>query len=370
MMNKFIPAEVFPPGEFLADELEARGWTQAEFAEIIRRPARLVSEIIAGKRSVTPETARDFSAALGTSPQFWLGLESAYQASRLAPADADIAREAKLREAFPVRELIKRGWIEGSKNLDVLEGRLLRFFGVSSIEQPPTLAHAAKRNHAEDLSMLQIAWLRRVMHLAQTPLPATYSKQALRGALVELETLMRDPEEIRQVPRILNACGVRFVIVEPIAGSKIDGACLWLGESSPVVAMTLRLDRIDNFWFVLRHELEHVLQGDGKKSPIVDDMEAEDSVLACEIVANRAAEEFCVSRQKMTDFIARIDPFFSDERVRGFARLVNRHPGIVVGQLRRRTGRNNLFSKYLVKVRHHIVPVTLTDGYGVTIFAE
>ena len=57
-MNERIPAEVFPPGEFLRGELEARGWTQTEFAEIISRPTRLVNEIIAGKRGITPDTAR------------------------------------------------------------------------------------------------------------------------------------------------------------------------------------------------------------------------------------------------------------------------------------------------------------------------
>jgi HTH-type transcriptional regulator/antitoxin HigA len=366
-MNDFTPAEVFPPGEFLLDELEARGWTQAEFAEIIRRPARLVSEVVAGKRAVTPETARDFSAALGTSAQFWLGLEAAYQSSRLAPADSAISREAKLRERFPVRELIKRGWVEGSKSLDVLEGRILKFFDIPSLDSPIKLAHAAKRNHGAEISMIQLAWLRRVIALASTPLKAPYSQEALRAAIAELETLMVDPESIRHVPKILNSCGVRFVIVEPIAGSKIDGACLWLDDRSPVVALSLRLDRIDNFWFVLRHEIEHILRGDGKHAPILDNSEEENTELECEIAANAAAEDFCVPRNKMTDFIARIDPFFSDERVRGFARLVGRHTGLVVGQLRRRTGRNNLFAKYLVKVRHHIAPVALTDGYGITL---
>ncbi|HEY7809765.1 MAG TPA: ImmA/IrrE family metallo-endopeptidase [Allosphingosinicella sp.] len=366
-MKEFTPAEVFPPGEYLMDELEARGWTQAEFAEIIRRPARLVSEVVAGKRAITPETARDFSAALGTSAQFWLGLEATYQSSRLAPADEAIAREAQLRERFPVRELIKRGWIEGSKSLDVLEARILKFFDIPSIEAPVALAHAAKRSGGTDISMLQIAWLRRVLNLAKVPVQSAYSADRLRAILGDLEALMGEPEGIRHVPRILNSCGVRFVIVEPIAGSKIDGACLWLDDKSPVVALSLRLDRIDNFWFVLRHEIEHILRGDGKDTPIVDNTEEEDTELECEIAANAAAANFCVPQTKIADFIARIDPFFSDERVRGFAKLVRRHTGIVVGQLRRRTGRNNLFAKYLVKVRHHIVPVALTDGYGVSL---
>ncbi|MFX8692489.1 hypothetical protein ABTM44_18400, partial [Acinetobacter baumannii] len=71
------------------------------------------------------------------------------------------------------------------------------------------------------------------------------------------------PEETRNVPRLLQEAGVRFVIVEGLPGSKIDGVCFWLDDKSPVIGMSLRFDRIDNFWFVLRHECAHVLHGHG-----------------------------------------------------------------------------------------------------------
>jgi HTH-type transcriptional regulator / antitoxin HigA len=60
--NDRVPAEVFLPGEFLRDELEARGWSQTEFAEIIGREPRVVNEIILAKRAITPETALDLSS--------------------------------------------------------------------------------------------------------------------------------------------------------------------------------------------------------------------------------------------------------------------------------------------------------------------
>ncbi len=64
-----VLAEVFPAGEFLADELDARGWTQAEFAAILDRPAQFVSEIISGKKEITRESAAQIGAALGTSAE-------------------------------------------------------------------------------------------------------------------------------------------------------------------------------------------------------------------------------------------------------------------------------------------------------------
>ena len=93
-MKQRKPAEIFPPGEYLHDELEARGWNQGEFAEIIGRPPRLISEIISGKRGITPETAQAIAAAFGTSAEFWLNLESAYQLSRVDPVPERIIKQA------------------------------------------------------------------------------------------------------------------------------------------------------------------------------------------------------------------------------------------------------------------------------------
>ncbi len=94
-MTNRIPAEVFRPGEFLREELEERGWTQAEFASILNRSPRLVNEIISGKRGITPETAKALGAALGTSPEYWLNLETAYRRWRARVDDtADVASDS------------------------------------------------------------------------------------------------------------------------------------------------------------------------------------------------------------------------------------------------------------------------------------
>ncbi len=68
-----------PPGETLAEELEARGMTQKELAMRMKRPPQVVSEIIRAKKAITPETALDLESVLGVSAQFWLGLETDYQ---------------------------------------------------------------------------------------------------------------------------------------------------------------------------------------------------------------------------------------------------------------------------------------------------
>ncbi len=72
-------AQILPPGEFLREELEERGWAQSDLAEILRLPAKLVSEVISGKRAITSEIAMGLGEAFGTSAQYWSNLERAYR---------------------------------------------------------------------------------------------------------------------------------------------------------------------------------------------------------------------------------------------------------------------------------------------------
>jgi addiction module HigA family antidote len=81
--EKRIPTH---PGEILLVEfLSPMGMTQVEFARHLTIPIQRVNEIIKGKRAVTPETAWLFSRALGTTPEFWLNLQTAHDLARTHP---------------------------------------------------------------------------------------------------------------------------------------------------------------------------------------------------------------------------------------------------------------------------------------------
>src|SRR5207247_6988695 len=89
-----------------------------------------------------------------------------------------------------------------------------------------------------------------------------YSKRMLDEAVQNLRVLEQAPSELHQVPKILREAGIRFVVIQPLPGTKIDGACIWLDDGSPVIAMSIRYDRLDNFWHTLLHELGHCSEGD------------------------------------------------------------------------------------------------------------
>jgi HTH-type transcriptional regulator/antitoxin HigA len=366
-MNKFVPVEAFPPGEFLLEELETRGWTQTEFAEMIRRPYRLVNEIVLGKRAITPETAHDLAGAFGTSAQLWMNLETAWQLSKVKPRTEMIAQEAALRSRFPVREMAKRGWIAASKSIEELQASVLSFFEIKSVSEPVGFAHAARRNYDKDATTTipQWAWIFRVRQLATAFQAPPFSGSRLISACDHLEKLMTEPEEIRHVPKLLADCGVRLVVVEPIPGSDIQGVCFWIHENKcPVIGLTMKGDQIDKFWFNLWHEIEHVLKGEGKDAVIIEDFEEGGEKTESEKQANRAAAARCVPLGPMQDFMVRHSPMFPEKALIGFSRIVKRHPGIVAGQIQRRSGRWDLFKKHQPRVREILIQTALTDGYG------
>ena len=366
------PAEAFLPGEFLAEELEARGWTQTEFAEILGRPYRLVNEIIAGKRGITPETARGLAAALGTSAELWLNLEASYQLAQVGDAGADlVARRAKLYELAPVKEMIRRGWLEPSNNIAVMEQRVTRFFEIARVADTPSFLAAARKSTPYDATTLpeQVAWLYRARQMARTLEVGHFSPASLRRARARLQNCIHVVEETRHVPRILAENGIRFVIVQPLTRTKIDGACFWLDDFSPVVALSLRYNRIDNFWFVLQHELEHIAQ----KEDFSLDIDSENVARAggrptFEEEADRNASEHLIPREKLENFIARVRPLYYRYKIEGFSRLQGVHPGIVVGQLQHCGEiKYSSFRKLLEPVRSVITSATLTDGWGASL---
>jgi HTH-type transcriptional regulator / antitoxin HigA len=362
-------AETFPPGEFLREELEARNWNQTEFSEIIGRPVKMVNELLLGKRAITPETAIQLGDALGTGPELWMNLESQYQLSKVARQNNAVARKAKLYEKFPVREMVKRGWIGAAESIDVLEQQFLRFFGLKSIDDPLCIpAHAAKRS-SEAVTALQLAWLIAARRLALAVMVPRYRSAALRDALPRIHALMSAPEEARHVARILNECGVRFVVVEAMPASKIDGACFWLDDDQPAIAISTRLDRIDNFWFVLRHEIEHVLCEHGKQDSMIFDEDLADDGAENQVeeerIANEAASVFPFGKDEIDGYIARVQPYyFSEQKVLNFSARLGVHPGIVVGKLQRRFNEYKYLRTYLVKTRHVIIQSTPHDGWG------
>lgn len=364
-------AEAFPPGEFIKEELEARGWTQEDLAEIMSRQPSIISGLVNGKRAVSSDIASDLAAAFGTTSQFWMNLETAYQLFVENRASEAVARKARLYAKAPIKEMIRRGWIQGSENLGDLEDKVLKFFEIGSLNEEPTLLYAAKKS-TPVANPSQIAWACRAKKIARGMQAAKFSNKSFSDALSRLRQLRADPEDVRHVPRILAEGGVRFLLIETLPKGRIDGACFWLDHYSPVIVISMRYDRLDHFWYITSHECGHVENRDALGGqPILDvDLVGDQAIpfddkTEMEKRADRFAEAFLVERHEMDRFIARIRPLYSKQKIKNFAARIGVHPALVLGQLQYRKEVDWSHSReMLVKVRDILIPSALTDGWG------
>lgn len=354
------------PGDHVKELMVQRRWSQAELAYVLGVTTATVNQVVNSKRPITPEMAKLLAMAFDRPAEEFADLQARWSLANAPEPDEEVRARAFAQSNYPLRDMVKRGWINDPKETGGAYGELCRFFGVNTLDGVASLGHAAKKSGAAGPTGEQLAWLYRVRAIAsEMPTPA-YSKAKLADAIDRMSAMRASPEELRHVPRLLHEAGVRFVIVEGLPGGRIDGVCTWLDDNSPVIGMSLRFDRIDNFWFVLRHECAHVLHGHGKSVAIID---SELSLSTADVdeeeaVANKEAADFCIPADKIRSFYVRKNPFFSEADVVAFAKINNVHPGLVVGQIHHLTGEFRNLRQYLVNIRKFVTSSAMTDGYG------
>lgn len=359
------------PGRIVRRLLEERGWSQDELAAITGYSRQAISGVVAGKSSVTAEMAVSLAAAFGNDAAEWLRLDAEYQLSLVDGDSTLVERRAALYREAPIRDMQKRGWIKDTSDLDELEAELTAFFGGSIIDGV-AFPVAPRRTVALDhLNAAERAWCFRARQLASV-VPVHAFDPARVGRLEQkLRLLAAYPAEIRRLPRVLAEFGIRLVVVEPLPGARIDGASFRVGDH-PVIAVSVRWDRIDAFWFTVFHEFFHIKHGDIYSADANLVTEAIKGVVSVTIPdddterrANQEASETLVPQAELESFVRRLSPLYSSDRIVQFAHKVKMHPGIIVGQLQHRQELGySAHRDFLVKVRGLITETALTDGYG------
>ncbi len=336
MTETLQPAVILGPGQRILEELDARGWTQKDLADVLGRPVQAINEIVKGTKQITPETAIQLGEAFGTSPNIWLALETNYRlrlAIQREPARDDVARRRRLFELVPVPELLRRQWIPHGTTVDELERAVCRFLRIEQPEDEPKAPVANLRNTATKTPehRARLAWTMRAVALAeQSQAPRTYDAAVLRGALPKLFTLAADTSDVARIPALLAEVGVRLVIVPHLPQTYLDGAAFWL-DDGPVVALTLRYDRLDYLWFTLAHELGHVL--DDRRDGVLDDPSHAAMKPPAERRADESARQWLIDADAYRQFLAGVASQPTRAEIVAFARTISRHPSIVLGRL-------------------------------------
>lgn len=320
-----IPAVT--PAEAIRFRMEQAGLKQHDLVPFIGSKGR-VSELLSGKRDLTLAMVRKLHEGLG------IPLKALVQ---------DGAAELPLRietERYPVKEMFLRGFFAAAfgsdwpKVNDRAEEMLQEFFaGRQNDLMCAFNRQTTSRRSKVDVNAVH-AWRCRVLDRAAALELPDYDPEALNDALFSqlkaLSQLSNGPLLVRQR---LHEAGVAMVIEPQLTGTHLDGAAMWHPSGFPVIALTLRYDRLDNFWFTLFHELGHVQMhlgstpGDGFIDTDIDGV-SENEI-------ERQADRFALASFISDNEWDRLSHLNYAEEIKDAAKKLAIHPSIIAGRLRR-----------------------------------
>jgi HTH-type transcriptional regulator/antitoxin HigA len=346
--DKHYPIDLPTPIEAIHFRMEQADLSQADLVPYIGSRAK-VSEVLSGKRMLTLKMIRALHTHLGIPAEVLIG--------DATTADFDAEVDQIQWGRFPIQELVKRRWLPTVRNAaegaeELMRELIERAGGRDAI--PQTLYRkndAARQNALMDPYSLQ-AWCLHVLATAREhPLQSTYREGSIDSKFLRfLATLSRLPDGPKRAVEALEQQGVAVVYAKHLPKTHLDGAAMRTKEGVPVIGLTIRYDRLDNFWFCLLHEAAHVSQHLGDEGAFfIDDLKLERSDHAedwsIEAEADTIAQEALIPSKDWN--AAKLLKSATPSRVIAFAQSVNVHPAIVAGRVRRETGNYRLLSQFV-----------------------
>ena len=337
--NQYNPDYAVPPGWALEEILEARDLSQAKFARMCGRSAKLINEIIAGKAPIDSETAIQFGRATGLNAGIWERMEARYRRHLALEKEANKADD--WRKSFPIGELVKRGCFTKPQSKVDAVSKLLTFFGVGSIEgwnnQYGKMNVAYRHSQTFKSNEMALAtWLRLGEIEAKFQECTEYNRRDFYKAAITIRRLTAEPIDkiIQDTIEMCNKAGVAIVLTPPLPKIALSGAARWLSPRKALIQLTARHKTDDHFWFSFYHEVAHILLH-SKKDVFVEEAMTNHKVPDnLEVEANEWASNFLVSKKDWDEFILRYN--FSEPAVLKFANEQGISPGIIVGKLQHR----------------------------------
>ena len=321
--------------------MEEHGITPKDLTPMIGSRSR-VSEVLSGNRAITMSMARSLHTHLGI-PADLLIKDTAIR-TEVSDTEVDWRR-------FPVGQMAARGWIQGRGNLrqnaQELVVELQKKAGLVGTPIAFYRKNDQNRANAKANPYALTAWCWQVLAQANQRNLRVRSKsvQDRPGFLKQVALLSSSPNGPRKAVDFLGEHGIALEIVHHLPSTYLDGAAMRSANGNPVIGMTLRYDRIDNFWYVLLHELAHVTHHlDESSTAFIDDLkllgtnekESQADDLTNEaLVPNRAWDESKIAETPTPMAVLEL------------AQQLGVHPAIVAGRVRYKLGNYRLLSQFV-----------------------
>jgi addiction module HigA family antidote len=335
---QFAPDWLSPPGDTIADVLDERGWSQAEFAQRIGYTTKHVNQLIRGKATINEEAALRLERVLGSTARFWLQREAEYREALARRAEHNtFGQESAWLAELPLNDMIRFGWLQDHRsNTAAQVGECLGFFGVASVAAwreryiAPLATFRSSQRYEKQPGAIA-AWLRQGERRAAAIECASFERKVFRQVLNDLRALTNEPDPAIFVPKMTSLCasaGVAVALEPAPHGCPVSGAVRWLTPNMALLMLSLRYKTNDQLWFSFFHEAGHLLLH-GKRLMYLEmeDQLADDD----ENDADVFARDFLIPPGKAMQ----LPPMRSEVAIRQFAAQIGIAPGIVVGRMQK-----------------------------------
>lgn len=343
--NKIVPPAEPDAIEAILFRMDQAGVSRKDLIPYIGSAPK-VSEVLSRKRPLSLAMIRRLHEGLGIPADILIGCDKPH-ALMHAP-DFDYAR-------FPLKEMLARGYFGSFKGnaarlKDYAEDLMRGFLkDLSPVQAQPALLRAPlhQRGERQADGEALLAWRLCVLKKARAmALAHDYEKGVVTTRwLKDLAKLSAFSEGPRLAREHLANAGIALVIEPHFKGTYLDGAAM-LDQSRPVVALTLRHNRLDNFWFALLHELAHVGKHLDDAHPFfADDLDSPDEQDRKEKEADDMATHALIPTDVWSK--ASVRESLSAKDVQSFARQQGISPAIVAGRVRHESGNYRVLARLL-----------------------
>ncbi len=335
------------PGEMLKDELEARGISQKDFAELTGIPTTQLNEIIKGKRGIYADTAILIEKALKMDAVLWTNMQTNFELdiARLNEKNR-IRMEAitvwqMIEHYVPVKFFKKEGLINGNPVNDIPVVK--EIYHISHAEQLAaiyTQSQYARFKKSDKLSIDKVntvGWVKLVMYKASQIKVQKFDHTNQKILLETLNGIFRNNKDVIEKTKIaLAKYGIKLVIQTHPEKCPVDGISFW-SNGNPAIGMTVRHKRIDNFAFTIMHELGHVFQHliNNNTAEFIDlDKEYNSSEYKNskeEKEANEFGVNALINKNDWDSFMSE-NPFFEEAAIISFSNKQKVHAAIALGR--------------------------------------
>ncbi|MGC8341035.1 ImmA/IrrE family metallo-endopeptidase [Pantoea ananatis] len=335
--NSKYPIEPPDPIDAILFRMHEKGLKQVDLVPYLGTRSR-VSEILSRKRPLTVSMIKALSVGLGISAETLVGVNA---------TDVNLSEDRVDWTKFPVKEMISRGWISDRSNaIKNSAEEIIKDFIDQMGWQNGTLSFKRTLSgeaYSPSTKYALYAWVSRVVQQARKKKsklnifdPAILSTSFLRD-LAQLSWFDKGP---LLAIEFLEKHGIAVIVEPSLKGTRIDGAALKDIDGLPIIGLTLRHDRLDNFWFTLLHEVVHIWKHVHNEETFIDDLDASSDDKK-EAEANRLARESFIPRIIWKRSDAYIAP--SKESIDALSRELKITPAIIAGRLRRESGNYRQF---------------------------